>query len=152
MQKPVGKMGRHRASNELDIIERFEAGIELTGTEVRSLKEGRGVFAGARVIVRGGEAFVVGASIPAYQNANAPSAYDPDRTRRLLLSKKEIASIANLIDTRGATALPSHTYTKGNRIKVEVVVGRRKKKFDKRQDLRRKYDSRAIARAMKEDA
>src|SRR3989344_7770789 len=103
---PIGASHR-KARYDLDILERFEAGIELLGTEVRSVKDGRAVWTGARVLVRGGEAFIVGAAIPAYQPANAPASYDPDRTRRLLLSKKEIGTILNLVETMGAVAVPS---------------------------------------------
>ncbi len=124
--------------------------MELLGTEVRSIKEGRGVFTGARVLVRGGEAFMLGAAIPAYQVANAPAGYDPERTRRLLLSKHEIGTIANLVETLGAVAVPSKAYTKGNRIKIEVVVGKRKKKFDKRETIKRKDDTRSVLREIKQ--
>ena len=150
MHKPGAKTGGRRANYDLDVIERFEAGVELLGTEVRSVKEGRARLLGARVIVRGGEAFLLGAMIPAYQPANAPSGFDPERSRRLLLSKKEIGTIANLIETMGAVAVPSKTYIKGNRIKVEIVVGRRKKKFDKRENIKRKDDTRSVLREIKQ--
>jgi len=77
------------------ILEEIEAGLELLGFEVKSLRAGQGSLKGARVVARGGEAYLVGASIPAWQVANAPKSYDPERTRRLLLSKREIAHVAS---------------------------------------------------------
>ncbi|HEY4504888.1 MAG TPA: SsrA-binding protein [Candidatus Paceibacterota bacterium] len=146
----VGKTNGRKLYNTLEAIERFEAGVELLGTEVKSIKEGRGVFSGARVLIRGGEVFMIGVSIPVYQPANAPGDYVTDRPRRLLLSKAEINKIVNLEATYGAITVPSRAYVKGNRIKIEVVVGRRKKKFDKRQDIKRKEDTRSVLREIKQ--
>ena len=79
-----------------EILEEMEAGLELLGFEVKSLRAKQGSLKGARVVARGGEAYLVGASIPAWQIANASKSYEPDRTRRLLLSKKEIANVRRL--------------------------------------------------------
>src|SRR3990167_3163489 len=79
-----------KVSFDYEILETLEAGLELLGFEVKSLRAGHGSLKGARVVARGGEAYLVGATIPAWQMANAPKSYDPERTRRLLLSKKEI--------------------------------------------------------------
>ena len=76
-----------------ELLERYEAGVELLGTEVKSLRNGQGKLEGSHVIVRGDEAYLVGASIPAFQKANAPKDYDPERVRRLLLKKKEILEL-----------------------------------------------------------
>ena len=84
-----------KAHLEYSILEEIEAGLELLGIEVKSLRAGQGSLKGARVVARGGEAYLVGASIPAWQIQNAPKSYDPERSRRLLLSRKEIAHVAS---------------------------------------------------------
>src|SRR4051812_2708094 len=88
------------------ILEEIEAGIELFGFEVKSLRAGLGSLKGARVVARGGEAYLVGASIPPWQVLNAPKGYEPDRTRRLLLKQKEIAHIAAAEGEKGLTIVP----------------------------------------------
>src|SRR3989338_8753762 len=90
-----------RIGFDYTILEEIEAGLELLGFEVKSLRAGRGSLKGARVVARGGEAYLVGASIPAWQIANAPKSYDPERTRRLLLSKKEIAHVSSAEGEKG---------------------------------------------------
>src|SRR3989339_1994476 len=95
-----------RISFDYVILEEIEAGLELLGFEVKSLRAGRGSLKGARVVARGGEAYLVGASIPAWQIANAPKSYDPERPRRLLLSRKEIARIASAEGEKGLRIVP----------------------------------------------
>jgi len=135
-----------KAGFDYEILEKYEAGIELFGYEVKSLRAKHGVLDGSRVIIRGGEAYLIGASIPAYQPANTPSGYEPDRNRRLLLTKIEIGQLAGIEGQKGLTIVPISMYNKVNKIKVEVAVARGKKKFDKRETIKKRDTERDIAR------
>ncbi|OGG66352.1 SsrA-binding protein [Candidatus Kaiserbacteria bacterium RIFCSPHIGHO2_02_FULL_55_20] len=131
------------------ILEEIEAGLELLGFEVKSLRAGRGSLKGARVVARGGEAYLVGATIPAWQIANAPKSYDPERTRRLLLSQKEIAHVASAEGEKGLTIVPLKVYNKGRRLKLSIAIARGKKKEDKRHTIRKREEKRRIERTLK---
>lgn len=139
-----------KAHLDYAILETIEAGLELFGFEVRSLRAKQGKLEGARVVVRGGEGYLSGASIPAWQPVNAPKSYDPERARRLLLSKKQIAQIAAAETQKGLTTIPLSIYSKGRRIKLAVGIARGKKKVDKRADLKARDVKRDIARTMKQ--
>lgn len=130
-------------------IESFAAGLELAGQEVKSLRNRLGSLDGARVVVRGGEAFIVGMTIPAYQAANAPKSYDSERARRLLLTKKEIAYLYAADSKKGLTIIPLEVYTSRNLIKARVAVVRGKGKSDKREDLKKKDAERDMGRVLK---
>ena len=123
-----------------EILETYEAGIELFGF-VR--------LEGARVIIRGGEAFLVGATIPPYQPSNTPKDYEPDRTRRLLLHKKELSYLAGKEHERGLTLVPIRVYNKVRKIKLQFGVARGKKKFDKREVIKQRESKRKISRELK---
>ena len=138
-----------RARFDYSILEEMEAGLELLGSEVKSLRAGRGSFRGARVVARGGEAYLVGASIPAWQIANAPKSYDPERTRRLLLSRKEIAHVASAEGEKGLTIVPLRVYNRGTKLKLAIAIARGKKKEDKRQSIRAREEKRRIERTLK---
>lgn len=138
-----------KAFFDYEIIETFEAGVELLGFEVKALKGGRGSLAGARVLIRGGEAFMISTDIPPYQAKNTPTDYIPDRPRRLLLTGKEIATLGGIEARKGFSLIPLEIYTKSNRIKVKVAVVRGKKKFDKRDSIKRREDDRRTERIMK---
>ncbi|OGG73156.1 SsrA-binding protein [Candidatus Kaiserbacteria bacterium RIFCSPLOWO2_01_FULL_53_17] len=131
------------------ILETIEAGLELLGLEVKSLRAGQGSLKGARVIARGGEAYLVGATIPAWQVANAPKSYEADRTRRLLLSKRQIAHISSAEGKDGLTVVPLAVYSKGRHLKLGIAIARGKKKADKRQDIRKRDVKRQIERTLK---
>jgi len=131
------------------ILEEIEAGLELLGFEVKSLRAGRGSLKGAHVVARGGEAYLVGATIPAWQIANAPKAYDPERSRRLLLSQKEIAHVASAEGEKGLTIVPLKVYNKGRRLKLSIAIARGKKKEDKRHTIRKREEDRRIERTLK---
>jgi SsrA-binding protein len=137
-----------KARFDYEILESFEAGIELLGFEVKSLKLKHGSLEGSYVLVKGGEAFLQGMLISPYQEKNTPKDYDPRRTRRLILSKKEIAGFANA--TKGLTIVPISIYTKRNLIKVQVAIVRGKKKHDKRESIKRRESNREMERAMKD--
>jgi SsrA-binding protein len=130
-------------------IEDFNAGIELLGQEVKSLRDKLGSLDGARVVVRGGEAFVVGMTIPPYQPANAKKNYDPERARKLLLNKKEIALLAEAESKKGLTIVPVKIYTNKGLVKAHIAIVRGKGKADHREDLKKRDALRETGRVLK---
>ena len=138
-----------RARFDYEILEELEAGMELLGFEVKSLRAKRGSLKGSRVVARGGEAYLVGATIPAWQIANAPKGYAPERTRRLLLSQKEIAHISSAEGQQGLTIVPLAVYNRGRTLKLSIAIVRGKKKQDKRQTIRAREEKRNIERSLK---
>lgn len=138
-----------KARFDFEITETLEAGAELFGFEVKALRAGMGSLEGARVVVRGGEAFLVGATISPFQVKNTPKSYDPERTRRLLLSKKEIATVAGQESQQKLTIVPIKWHNKNRLIKLEIGVARRKKKYDKRATLKERDSKRQIDRTLK---
>lgn len=135
-----------KAHFNYEILEKIEAGIELLGFEVKSLKNSQGSLEGAHVTVRGNEAFVVNMQIPPYQPANTPKEYDPLRNRRLLLTKKEIERFGKEEAQKGLTIVPISVYNKGSKIKMEIAVVRGKKKFDKRETIKKRDTERELRR------
>lgn len=142
-------LSHKRVHFDYEILETLEAGISLLGTEVKSLRSGHGKLEGAYVVVRGGEAFLVGASIPPFQKKNVDSSYDAERSRKLLLSKKEIAEIEQKSERQGLTVVPIKLYNKGSKLKLEIAVARGKKKTDKRETLKKRETTRDIEREFK---
>ena len=130
-------------------LENFSAGVELLGTEVKALRAKLGSLDGARVVVRGGEAFIAGMTIPPYQAANTPKSYDPERPRRLLLAKKEIATLAAAEGKKGLTIIPFELYTSGRFVKARVSIVRGKGKSDRREDLKKRDAARETGRILK---
>ncbi len=130
-------------------LETFAAGIELFGQEVKALRNHMGSLEGARVVVRGGEVFIVGMTIPAYQSANAAKSYDPERARRLLLTKKEIATLFAAESKKGLTIIPLEVYTAGDLIKARIAIVRGKGKEDRREDLKKRDAERETGRVLK---
>ncbi len=145
----VSLVEHKKARLDYEILEEYEAGIELLGHEVKSLRNKHGKLEGAHIIVRGGEAYVVGMSIPAYQPANTNKEYDPSRSRKLLLTKKEILQLAEAEGQKGLTIVPLSVYNKGRSLKVKVAVARGRKKFDKRAVLKKRDTDRDIRRTLK---
>ncbi len=139
----------NRVGFDYTILEEIEAGLELHGYEVKSLRAGHGSLKGAHVVARGGEAYLVGASIPPWQIANAPKSYDVERTRRLLLTKKQIAHISSAEGQNGLTTVPISVYNKGRKLKLRIAVVRGKKKEDKRHSIRAREEKRRIERTLK---
>ncbi len=134
---------------DYEVMEEFEAGIELLGFEVKSIRMGRAVLAGSHVIVRGGEVYIVGMQIPPYQRGNTPETYDPEHTRRLLLTKKEIVTIEKAEGTKGLTIVPISLYNKKRKIKIRIAIVRGKKKFDKRETIKKRDTDRDLRRELK---
>ncbi|MFA6294803.1 MAG: SsrA-binding protein SmpB [Candidatus Paceibacterota bacterium] len=141
-----------KAHFDYEILEKFEAGIELLGFEVKSLKKGQGSLDGSYVIIRGGEAYAMNVFIPPYQENNTPSGYEPRRNRRLLLNKKEIAKLADIEagKGKGLTIVPISIYNKTKLIKVSVAVVRGKKKYDKRETTKKRETDRVIRREFRD--
>lgn len=138
-----------KAHFDYEILEKYEAGIQLMGFEVKSLKMKRGSLAGAHVIIRGGEAYIVGMEIPPYQPKNIPKDYDPSRTRKLLLKKKEIDYLFGKSNQRGLTLAPICVYTKGSILKLSFGVARGLKKYDKREKIKKRDTGRDTERDIK---
>lgn len=134
---------------DYDIEKTYEAGIKLRGFEVKSLRAKVGSLKGAHVVVRGREAFLTNAHIPAFQPANAPDDFDADRTRKLLLHKDEIAELAQYEQQGGVAIVPVKLYNTRGRIKLEVGVGRGKKAHDKREDIKKRDMKRDVQRTLK---
>lgn len=135
-----------RARFDYEILETFEAGIELFGHEVKSIRAGRLNLSGSYVIVRGEEAYLINADLPPYQPLNTPSDYDPKRARRLLLRREEIKELIGRVKESGLTILPLNVYTKGSLIKLKIGLGKPKKKSDKREAIKRRETDREMRR------
>lgn len=140
---------RKKVRLDYDILEEWEAGISLHGFEVKTLRAKHGSLEGARVLVRGGEAFLVGADIPAFQKNNAPKDFDPLRNRKLLLNKEEIARLASQESQKGLTIVPISLYTKNRHIKLSLGLARSKKKHDKRETIKKRDTARDVEREIK---
>lgn len=138
-----------KAHFDYEILERFDAGIELFGFEVKSVRDGKGSIAGSHILVRGGEVFVVGMRIDPYQQNNTPKEYEADRTRKLLLTKKEIRILEDAESKKGLTIVPLSLYGKGGKIKVGLAIARGKKKFDKRETIKKRDTDREMSRLLK---
>lgn len=138
-----------KARFNYDVLEKFEAGIELLGLEVKSLRKKQGSLEGAYVAVRGGEAFLLKSYIPPYQPGNTPKEYDPERARKLLLTKAELYDLSEAEAKKGLTVVPLAVYNKGRKIKVELAIVRGKKKFDKREAIKRRDTEREMRRELK---
>lgn len=139
-----------KAHFNYEIIDKYTAGIELFGFEVKSLKKGQGSLEGAHVTVRGKECYIVAMFIPPYQVNNTPTDYDPYRNRRLLLTKKEIEDIAKVEGTKGLTIVPLSVYNKGGKVKIEIASAKGKKKFDKREAIKKQDTERENRREFKD--
>ncbi|MBI4692344.1 MAG: SsrA-binding protein SmpB [Candidatus Terrybacteria bacterium] len=138
-----------KAFFDYEILETFEAGLVLHGWEVKSLKNKRGNLAGSRAIIRGGEIFLVGLDILPYQPENMPKDFEKERTIKLLLQKKEINSLEGRLTQKGLTVVPLKLYTKNGRIKIELALVKGKKKFEKRESIKKREAKREMERAMK---
>ena len=137
-----------RARHDYELLDRYEAGLVLTGTEVKSLRDGRATLAQAYGDVRGDEVWLVGADIAPYGHGNMAN-HEPLRDRKLLLHRGEIASLIGKVRERGFTLVPTKLYFKDGRVKVELALARGKDVRDKREDISRRDAQRQIERALK---
>ena len=137
-----------KARHDYHLLERVEAGLVLSGTEVKSLREGRASLQQAYADVRDGEVWLVGAHISAYERGTT-AAHEPERDRKLLLHRRQIEALSGKVRERGFTLVPTRLYFKDGRAKVEIALARGKEQRDKRQDLARREAARQIERAVK---
>ena len=145
--KPIAE--NRRARHDYHLLERLEAGLALTGTEVKSLRAGQASLQRAFADVRDGEIWLVGAHIPEYAQGNLAN-HDPDRDRKLLLHRREIDSLLGKVRERGLTLVPTRLYFKNGRVKIEIALARGKEARDKRRDIAERDARRQIDRALKE--
>jgi len=138
-----------KAFHNYHIHAKYEAGIELVGTEVKSLRQGRIQMSDAYASVENGEVFLHNLHISAYDMASREN-HDPIRTRRLLLNKREIRKLWGATNEKGYTIVPLRIYFKGPYAKIEIAVARGKREYDKRQDISRREAEREIARKIRE--
>jgi len=136
---------------DFEILETFEAGLVLLGTEVKSIRAGKAHLESGHIIIRGGEAYLVGIGISAFQPINTAKNYDTERARKLLLSKKELAKLELATEHARLTAVPLSLYSKGGKIKLEFALARGKKKADKRETLKARDTKREIDRTLKQN-
>lgn len=151
MAKPTGTKlisENRRARHDYELLDRYEAGIVLTGTEVKSLREGRVTLGRAYADVRGTEAWLIGAEIAEYAQGNVAN-HEPTRDRKLLLKRHEIDVLLSKVREKGLTIIPTKLYFKDGRVKLEIAVGRGKERIDKRRDLASKDAKRQMERALK---
>ncbi|MCP6720077.1 MAG: SsrA-binding protein SmpB [Patescibacteria group bacterium] len=137
-----------RATFDYETLEKFTAGIELTGHETKSMKLGHPNIVGAHAIIRDNEVFSVNIDIPSFQPLNAPSNYDPLRTRKLLLRRSEIKYLAGKL-LSGLTLVPLKLYTDHGLVKVEIALARGRKKHDKRELIKKRESDREIRKFKK---
>jgi SsrA-binding protein len=152
MARPTGTKliaENRRARHDYHLFERMEAGIALTGTELKSLRAGRVTLQRAFADLREGEIYLVGAHIAEYEPGNVQN-HDPDRDRKLLLHRREIDSLLGKVRERGLTLVPTRIYFKNGRVKVELALARGKETRDKRRDLAERDARRQIERTLKE--
>lgn len=140
-----------KAHFDYEILETIEAGLVLEGHEVKSVKTGKVSIKGSYVKIINNEAYIIGATISPYQPANTPKDYDPQRSRKLLLSKKEIAALTGTARAHGLTLIPLKIYAKKGRLKLLVGIAKGKKKYDKREAIKRKDVQRAKERGTFEE-
>lgn len=138
-----------KALHDFAIEETYEAGIVLTGAEVKSIREGRANLKESYARVRDGEVYLIGAHISPYENARQGEQF-PTRDRKLLLHRKEIDRLTGKIAVEGKTIIPLKLYSRRGNIKLEVAVASRKKQYDKRRDIAKKTADREMQRAMKQ--
>ena len=138
-----------RAYFDYNILEKIEVGIELLGFEVKAAKSGKIDLSGSYARIKDGQAWLVGASISPYQPKNTPGEYDPGRDRRLLITKKEIKDLSMKHREAGLTVVPLRAYIKGRLVKIELGLARSKKKWDKRDVIKKRESDTEIRRTFK---
>lgn len=132
-----------------EVLDKYEGGIELLGNEVKSIRASKISFEGAFIIVRGGEVFLINANIQPYQVKNTDKNYDPLRNRKILITKKEIRELGDTEKNKSLTIVPLALYSKGSKIKISFALMRGKKKFDKRETIKKRETDRIIRREYK---
>ena len=139
-----------KAKFDYEILDTYEAGLVLEGQEVKSVRKGNISLKGAFISFHGTDAFLTNTHISKYKFAGNITDYDPERSRKLLLKRKEIDFLRGKSQEKGLTIIPLSVYTKGRHIKVEIGIGRGKKKHDKRETIKQRELKRELDRTMKE--
>jgi len=134
---------------EYEILDAYEAGIELKGFEVKSIVSHGANLRSVYATIKNGEVWLLNLDIPPYQPKNGPEKYDSKRSRKLLLNKSEIAELMGKIKEKGLTLVPLKMYNKGSKIKLEIGLARNKKKWDKREDIKKREMTKEIRREVK---
>jgi len=137
-----------KALHDYFVVQKLEAGIALTGTEVKSLRAGKANLKDSYVLFKGDEAFLFGAHISPYSHGNIQN-HDPERTRKLLLHRREIDKLRVQTTEKGLSVVPLRLYFKGGKVKTEIAVVRGKKQYDKRETERKREADRETAAAIK---
>lgn len=137
-----------KALFDYEVLEKYEAGLVLLGSEVKSIKNGHISLSGSYVVIKDSEPQLIGAKVPAYQPKNTPADYNPERQRKLLLNKKEIHYLAGKVRERGFSLVPLKVYGQNGRIKLEFALAKGKKKFDKKEKIKKRDTDRQIQRAL----
>ncbi|HBE59863.1 MAG TPA: SsrA-binding protein [Cyanobacteria bacterium UBA11149] len=132
-----------------EILETYEAGIELKGTEVKSIREGKVNLRDGYALIRDGQAWLLNVNVSPYQKTTDYFNHDPRRTRRLLLHKQEIRKLIGKVEQQGLTLVPLKMYLKKGLVKVSIALGKGKKLHDKRETIKERQDKREMSRAMK---
>ena len=138
-----------QARYEYEILATYEAGVELKGTEVKSIRAGKVNLRDGFALIRNGETLLLNVHISPHDTTGSYFNHDPRRTRKLLLHKEEIRKLVGQVDQKGLTLVPLRMYLKGGWVKVAIGLARGKKLHDKREDLKRKQDQRDMERALK---
>jgi SsrA-binding protein len=141
-------LNNRRARFDYEILETFEAGLVLRGSEIKSLRHGGGSIAEAYARVRGGELFLEGSTIPTIQEASYNN-HEPDRARKLLLHRRQIDELRKAVERQGLTIVPLKLYFKEGRAKLEIALARGRKRHDKRRAIAEREAKRDMDRAMK---
>ena len=138
-----------KALHDYFVVQKIEAGLVLTGTELKSLRDGKAQLKDAYVIFKNDEAWLFGAHISPYTHGNLQN-HDPERTRKLLLHRRELDKLKGQATEKGLSIVPLRLYFKGSRVKAEIAVVRGKKQYDKRETEKAREADREAAQAMKE--
>ena len=138
-----------KALHDFSIEETYEAGIQLTGPEVKSIRAGRASLVESYARIRDGEVYLIGAHVSPYENARQGEQL-PTRDRKLLLHRKEIDRLTGKAQEDGKTLIPLRIYDRGGNLKLEIAVASRKRQYDKRREIAKRTANREIERAMKE--
>ena len=153
MTRPTGSerpiATNRRARHDFDIEQTYECGISLVGSEVKSLRGGKGSLADAYAQIRSGEVYLYGMNIPRYPQASMQN-HEPERPRKLLMHRYEIDRLRQKIEQQGYTLVPLRMYFKENKVKVEIAIARGRKRYDKRQAIVKREHEREMARGAAE--
>ncbi|MDD3190852.1 MAG: SsrA-binding protein SmpB [Candidatus Pacebacteria bacterium] len=138
-----------RATFDYELLDKMEGGLALAGFEVKAIKTGHISLKGAFVTIKDNELYLTNAHIPAYQQKNTPESYDPYRSRKVLVHKRELKSLIGKIKQKGLTLVPIKVYSKRRLIKLEFAVGKGKRMMDKREDIKEREANISIRRALR---